>query len=153
MKILKRYLIAAVACAGLGSVALTFSADPPPSPKKPVQKTDEDQPVKDANKWMEIKLHSSQEIFAALSRGDAKAIETPARRMLLLNVLEQWKSNKPYMDHSQYEAQLNAFEYAVKELARTGRDNNINDSLDAYVALTKSCVRCHQIVRDAAAKK
>jgi hypothetical protein len=153
MRIQTTLFIAVAGIAGLSSVALTFSADPPASSTKRTQKTDEEPSAKDANKWMEIKLHSSQEIFAALSRGDAKGIETPARRMLLLNVLEQWKSNKPYMDHSQYEGQLNAFEYAVKELARTGRDNNINDALDAYVALTKSCVRCHQIVRDSAPKK
>jgi len=144
--------IAVLAFIGSTGIVL-IAADPPPSPKKPATNPDEDQQSKDANKWMQIKLHSSQEIFAALSRGDAKAIETPARRMLLLNVLEQWKSNKPYLDHSQYEAQLNAFEYAVKELARTGRDNNINDALDAYVAMTKSCVRCHQVVRDPVSKK
>jgi hypothetical protein len=145
-------VIAMLAFIGSTGIVLT-AADPPSSPKKPAQSTDKDQEAKDANKWMQIKLHSSQEIFAALSRGDAKAIETPARRMLLLNVLEQWKSTKPYMDHSQYEAQLNAFEYAVKELARTGRDNNIDDALDAHVALTKSCVRCHQLVRDPVSKK
>jgi hypothetical protein len=152
MTIRRTVLVAAFAATGLASVALSGAADPPPSATKPVQKSDEEQ-QKEANKWMQMKLHSSQEIFAALSRGDAKAIETPARRMLLLNVLEQWKSNKPYMDRSEYEAQLNAFEYAVKELARTGRDNNINGALDAYVSLTRSCVRCHQVIRDPASKK
>jgi hypothetical protein len=152
MMIRRTFLVAAFATAGLAGVGLTGAADPPPSPTKPVQKSAEEQ-QKEANKWMQIKLHSSQEIFAALSRGDAKAIETPARRMLLLNVLEQWKSNKSYMDHSEYEAQLNAFEYAVKELARTGRDNNINGALEAYLSLTKSCVKCHQVIRDPASKK
>jgi hypothetical protein len=152
MTIRRTFLMAALVAAGVASVALSRAAAPPPSPTKPIQKSDEDQ-QKDANKWMQMKLHSSQEIFAALSRGDAKAIETPARRMLLLNVLEQWKSNKPYMDRSEYEAQLNAFEYAVKELARTGRDNNINDALDAYISLTKSCVRCHQVIRDPGPQK
>jgi hypothetical protein len=152
MKNRKPLLLAAFTCAGLASLAVTVAADPKTETRKPAQGTNEEQ-AKDANKWMQMKLHSSQEIFAALSRGDAKAIEAPARRMLVLNVLEQWKSNKPYMDHSDYEAQLNAFEFAVKELARTGRDNNLNDALDAYLALTKSCVRCHQVVRDPAPKK
>jgi len=107
----------------------------------------------DPNKWMEIKLKSSQEILAALARGDAKSIETYARRMLLLNVLEQWKTTKPYVDNSAYDAQLNAFEFATKELARTGKAGDINGALDSYVLLTKSCVKCHQVIRDGEAKK
>jgi len=107
----------------------------------------------DANKWMEIKLRSSQEILAALARGDAKAIETNARRMLVLNFLEQWKTKKAYVDHSDYDAQLNAFEYATKELVRTGKGGNIEGALEAYGLLTKSCVKCHQVIRDAGTKK
>lgn len=107
----------------------------------------------EANKWMEVKLKSSQEILAALARGDAKSIETAARRMLLLNVLEQWKTTKPYVDNSAYDAQLNAFEFATKELARTGKAGDINGALDSYVLLTKSCVKCHQVIRDGEARK
>jgi hypothetical protein len=147
MRIQKTLFIAAFVATGFAAVATTFPADPAPAPKQADKKEEE------VNKWMQMKLHSTQEIFAAMSRGDAKAIETPARRMLVLNVLEQWKSNKPYMDHSEYEAQLNAFEYAVKELARNGRDNNIDGALEAYLSLTKSCVKCHQVVRDPGAKK
>ncbi len=102
---------------------------------------------------MQSKLTLSQEIFAAMTRGESKAIETAARRMLVINIMEQWKANKPYMDSTEYDAQLNAFEYAVKELARNGRDNNINGALDAYVLLSKSCVKCHQAIRDTDSKK
>ena len=84
MRIRTTLFIAVVGIAGFASVARTFSADPPASSTKRSDKAAEEQSVKDANKWMEIKLHASQEIFAALSRGDAKAIETPARRMLLI---------------------------------------------------------------------
>jgi len=152
MRTRKIPLLVALTTAGLAVLAMAVAADPQ-QPSAPANRNTDEEQAKDPNKWMQIKLHSSQEIFAALSRGDARAIETPARRMLVLNVLEQWKSNKPYLDHSQYESQLNAFEYAVKELARAGRDNKINDALDAYIALTKSCVRCHQVIRDPVAKK
>jgi len=149
MRAQKTLAIAALVATGFASVAITWSADPA-SPVKAAEKQ-KDEPI-DENKWMQMKLHSSQEIFAAMTRGDVKAIETPARRMLLLNVLEQWKSNKPYMDRSEYEAQLNAFEYAVKELARTGRDGNINGALEAYLSLTRSCVKCHEVIRDPGSK-
>jgi hypothetical protein len=124
----------------------------PQAAQKPADDDDE-KASEAANKWMQIKLHSSQQILAALARGDSKDIETNARRMLVLNVLEQWKMKKNYVDHSDYDAQLNAFEYATKELARSGRANDINGALEAYNLLTKSCVKCHQVIRDADVKK
>ncbi len=142
----QRWSIGLVAVAGMG-VALVASAQAPPVAGKAAADAAGKSPD-EVNKWMQSKLTSSQAIFAALTTGDAKAIETNARRMLLLNVMEQWKSNRPYMDHTDYEAQLNAFEYAVKELARTGREKDIDGALDAYVMLSKSCVKCHQTVRD-----
>lgn len=100
-----------------------------------------------------MKSHSSQEILAGLSRGDGKAIETNARRMLVLNFLEQWKTNQAVKNHSDYDAQLNAFEYATKELVRAGQSNDIDGALEAYLLQSKSCVRCHQLISDVAAAK
>ena len=133
---------------GLALTGLMMTENPQSAAQQAAQEPDE-QSRKESNKWMESKLRFSQEIFAALTRGDAKTIETNARRMLMVNIVEQWKVKKPYMDSSEYEAQLNAFEYATKELARTSRNNNIGGASDAYVLLAKSCVKCHQVLRDA----
>ena len=137
-----------VIVSGLTFGGLMMTA-PSHSSGQPASQTSDGQSRQEHNKWMESKLRFSQEIFAALTRGDAKQIETNARRMLMVNIVEQWKVDKPYMDSSEYEAQLNAFEYATKELARTGKNNNISGACDAYVLLAKSCVKCHQLLRDA----
>ena len=73
--------------------------------------------------------------------------------MLVLNLLEQWIADKPFMNRSNYQAQLNAFEYATKELVRTGSSNDIDGALEAYGRLAHSCVKCHQLIRDVPARK
>jgi hypothetical protein len=105
-----------------------------------------------ANKWMQVKLRSSQEIFAALTQGDSKAIEVAAGRMLLMNALEEWRNDSKFTRHADYDAQLNAFEYATKELIRTAKHKDIDGALEAYTRLARSCVKCHQVIRDAPAE-
>ena len=142
-----------VVVAGFG--ALSARGEPQTKDQKPTTASQGGEKKKetDSNTWMRMKLHSSQEIFAGLSRGDGKAIETNARRMLVLNFLEQWRTGQTAKNHSDYDAQLNAFEYATKELVRAGQSNDIDGALEAYLLLSKSCVRCHQLIRDVAAAK
>jgi hypothetical protein len=121
--------------------APTSGAAKAASTEKPASKEESD-------KWMHIKLKASQEIFAGLTHGDAKKIEDNSRRMLVLNLLEQWRRDNDFTRQSEYDAQLNAFEYATKELIRTSHDKDIGGALDAYVLLSKSCVKCHQLIRD-----
>src|SRR4051812_32615172 len=92
-----------IATAGVVCSSWTAFGDPQAASPKAPRANDDEQSPKDANKWMHIKLHASQEIFAAMTRGDAKAIETNARRMLLVNVMEQWIADKPYMIRSEYD--------------------------------------------------
>ena len=106
----------------------------------------------EVDKWMLIKLKASQEIFAGLTNGEAKKIENNARRMLVINVLEQWRRDNDFAKTSEYEAQLNAFEYATKELIRTSHHEDIDGALDAYIRLSQSCVKCHQLIRDVPTK-
>ncbi len=159
MRLHRISLAAAVVLTGLVGFSIHVNGDPQaPASTKPRATEGKDgkdgkEALAEANKWMQVKLHSSQEIFAAMTRGDAKSIETNARRMLVINVLEQWIADKPYMNQSEYEAQLNAFEYATKELVRTGHNNDMDGALDAYVLLSKSCVKCHQVLRDGQSKK
>lgn len=150
---LRRILPLAVALTGVIGVSFRVLGDPQTSGTAKPRTSDAGDAHSDANKWMQVKLHASQEIFAAMTRGDTKEVETNARRMLVISVLEQWIADKPYMNRSEYEAQLNAFQYATKELVRTGHNNDVGGALDAYVMLSKSCVKCHQVLRDGQSKK
>ena len=50
----------------------------------------ESTPQTEHDRWMAVKLSSSQHVFEALTRGDFQQLETSARRMQVLNLLEQW---------------------------------------------------------------
>ena len=152
MKRRRLTLLAALSVLSLAGSALTDFGNAQPTVKKAPQE-DDDKSATNANKWMRLKLHSSQEIFAALTRGDGQQIEMNARRMLVLNLLEKWIADNPLTDQSDYQAQLNAFEFATKELVRTGKSNDIDGALHAYGLLANSCVKCHQLIRDVPAKK
>ena len=102
----------------------------------------------DHDGWMELKLRSSQQVFESLTHGEFDKIETAARRMLVLNLLEQWMKRKEFTRQSEYKGQLNAFEFSVKELVRHAEDNNTEGALEAYVTMSRSCVRCHELIRD-----
>ncbi len=98
--------------------------------------------------WMAAKLTHAQQIFAHLTNGDLKSLEGSARRMQVMNILEHWGRDTNFTNKSGYQGQLNAFEFATKELIRHAGDNNVDGALKAYVSMSQSCVRCHQLIRD-----
>lgn len=149
------WMMLAVVTAGAGVLVRSVPAYFEDPPAKTGEAATIGKPVtkEEADKWMRIKLKSSQQILAGLTSGDPKAIEENARRMLVLNVLENWQRENKLTRQSDYEAQLNAFEFATKELIRTGHDKDIDGALEAYTMLTKSCVKCHQLIRDQGAAK
>lgn len=107
---------------------------------------------RDIDRWMQIKLKSSQEVFAGLMNGDFEAVRTNVRRMQVLGLMEAWSRRRgEYVGRSDYEKQLNAFDDATKELLREADRSDVEGTLEAYVKLSRSCVRCHQVVRDAPA--
>ncbi len=117
---------------------------PKESNKEPVaaQKEDEE------DRWMHAKLETSQQIFAGLTRGDLETVKTRARGMLVIGVLENWLRKNEFTKKSAYQGQLNAFEFANKELIRQAEDGNIDGTLDAWLRLSRSCVECHKLFRD-----
>lgn len=119
-----------------------------PNPKTLVKPEQAGLNQAEANKWMQIKLHSSQEILAGLTNGDFQKIEDQSRRLLVFNILENWRRENSLARDSEYQGQLNAFEFATKELARNAQSKNIDGALDSYVLLTRSCVECHKVIRD-----
>lgn len=102
----------------------------------------------DADKWMKLKLLSSQQILNGLALADFQQIEESSRRMLVLNTLENWLRQNEFTRKSDYQKQLNNFEFAGKEILRNAQEKNIDGALEAYVSLTRSCVECHKVIRD-----
>lgn len=145
---LRKHKLLMAALLGLTPVSLLLSDD---DAKYATPPTTVPQDQREVDRWMEIKLHSSQEVFAGLTNGDFQKVQRNARRMQVFNLLEQWSTRRgEYRRRSDYEGQLNAFEYATKELVRQSGERNIEGTLKAYVDLSQSCVRCHELIRDVA---
>lgn len=102
----------------------------------------------DRDTWMQVKLTSAQQILEHLTSGDFQKLETSSRRMQVLNFMEQWSRDAEFTQKSEYQGQLNVFEFATKELIRHAQDRDIDGSLKAYTKLTESCVNCHKLIRD-----
>ncbi len=126
-------------------MAFPLYGDPAPSSGKQVTTP---QNKAEANKWMQIKLKSSQEILAGLTQGDFKKVEDQGRRLLVFNILENWRLENKLVNDSDYQGQLNAFEFATKELVRYANSKDIDGALNSYQLLTRSCVECHKLIRD-----
>ena len=107
----------------------------------------------DANAWMVAKLNGSQNILAHLTNGDLGAVATDARRMQVMTYLEQWLTASDVEEHSAYRGQMNTFEFSTKELIRHAEDGNVDGALDSYVDMTRTCVKCHKLIRDVPAAK
>jgi hypothetical protein len=127
-------ILVAVSAVVLTSVAPSWADDEPAG-------TDHD-------RWMAAKLVASQNIVADLTHGDFESLEENARRMQVINLLEQWMRDSEFERKSEYEGQLNSFEFATKELVRHAGDRNTEGALQAYLDMTASCVHCHELIRD-----
>lgn len=114
---------------------------------KPAQ-NDELPPETAVDRWMQIKLSATQSALANLTKGDFVRLERDAGRLLITNILEKWLKENEQTQQSAYQGQLNAFEFAVKELQRHSRDHNTEGALQAFLRLNESCVRCHMLIRD-----
>ena len=119
---------------------------PKDSEKEPVAAKKENE----GDRWMQAKLHSAQQIFAGLTQGDLDVVKKRAQYMAVVNVLEDWLKKSEFKKKSAYQGQLNAFEFANKELIRHAEDDNIDGALEAWVKLSRSCVECHKLIRDPA---
>lgn len=120
---------------------------------KKKSKDDQNEPVaskkeSEADRWMHAKLNYAQQIFAGLTEGDLEIVKKRAQLMAVVNVLEDWAKRGEFKKKSAYQGQLNAFEFANKELIRNADDDNIDGALEAWLKLSRSCVECHKLIRD-----
>ena len=97
---------------------------------------------------MKAKQLHAQRIFAGLTEGDFKKIEAGASAMYGAGVLEKWLAGRKFDQAHVYEGQVNTFEQSVKELAHHARQKDIEEALDSYIMMSRTCVRCHRMLRD-----
>lgn len=116
----------------------------------PAQDRTDNKNADDQDAWMQSKLAGSQQILADLTHADLESVAADARRLQVMNYLEKWLASSELSEVSEYRGQLNAFEYSTKELIRHADDGNVDGALDAYLAMTRTCVECHKLLRDAA---
>jgi cytochrome c556 len=113
------------------------------------QKQSQAPPATDAPKsfdfWMTAKLKESQEIFAALTKGDFQTIAESASVLKTLNKIEGFVRKR----NPKYRYQLRAFEFAIEEIENQAEKENIEGVVLGFNQLTISCVHCHNQLRDA----
>ena len=153
MKALKTSLAASLVLAGAW---MLFAADDPPKKSNaPTKQTETSEgPAKvsqdkeQQNRWMELKLRNSQELFAELTHGNLDAVGKRARTMQAAEFMEYWIRGREFRQRSEYHAQVNRYQFAIRELARNAEDDDLDGSLEAWISLNRSCIACHKLLRD-----
>jgi len=98
---------------------------------------------------MNVKLQTSQKIFAALTEADYETILESTNTLKMLSTLEGFVRRRD----PRYHTQLRTFEFAVEEIQRQAKKENIEGVVLGFNQLTLSCVNCHKQLRDASASK
>jgi len=100
------------------------------------------------DRWMQMKLASSQLIFTELTRGNLEGVARQARAGQVVDALEYWLRGREFRQQSEYHKQLNRYQFATRELARHADDGNIDGALESWLDVNRSCVECHKLLRD-----
>ncbi|TWU25825.1 hypothetical protein [Bythopirellula polymerisocia] len=99
------------------------------------------------NFWMDVKLKKSQEIFAALTEADYETITDCAKQLHTLGEFEGFvRKGTPG-----YVTQLRSFQFAVAEIEKQAKQENIEGVTLGFQQLTLSCVHCHIALRQESA--
>ena len=93
--------------------------------------------------WMDLKLKESQTIFAALATADYSTIVESTEGLKALSSLEGFvRRSTPG-----YRIQLRSFEYALEEMRKQAKAQNIEGVALGFHQMTLSCVNCHKAIR------
>ncbi|QEG35613.1 hypothetical protein [Bythopirellula goksoeyrii] len=95
------------------------------------------------NFWMDVKLQKAQAIFAALTEADYKSIIDSAKQLRTLSEFEGFvRKGTP-----DYVTQLRSFQFAVLEIEKQAKRENIEGVTLGFQQMTLSCVHCHNALR------
>jgi hypothetical protein len=91
------------------------------------------------------KLTNAQKLLEGLATAKFDKIEKHANELIRISKTAEWLAASK---NPRYEQFSNEFQRAAEEVARKAKDKNMDGVTLAYFDLTKSCVRCHQHLRE-----
>ncbi|HZZ78661.1 MAG TPA: hypothetical protein VFE62_09090 [Gemmataceae bacterium] len=90
------------------------------------------------------KLQNSQKLLEGIAMGKFDKIEKHANELVRISKTAEWLANK----QPRYQQFSNEFQQAAENIASKARAKNMDGVTLAYFDLTRSCVRCHQYLRE-----
>lgn len=100
--------------------------------------------VKERNALMQLKLANSQLVLSGVATADFKQIEEGGENLVRLSKKAEFQMAKV----ADYERLSEEFRRSAEALVQASRNKNIDGAALAYVDLTRSCVKCHQRIRE-----
>ena len=94
--------------------------------------------------FMRKKLESSSTILEGLTVEDSEMIERGAKELLKLSKVEKWQV---FVD-SEYREYSDGFRTTVKKLEEAAKKGNFDNAALQWFDTMKSCIECHQHVRN-----
>ncbi len=98
---------------------------------------------------MHLKLEYSKKVLEGLTLENYETIVKNARALKALSEAAEWEV--PTIPNAgEYVVFTTEFQRLTDELAKKGREKNIDGATLAYLRLTMNCVNCHKYVRQLA---
>ena len=94
---------------------------------------------------MIAKLQNSQKLLEGIALGKFDMIEKHANELIRISKTAEWLAAHKT---PRYELFCNEFQRAAEEIGTKAKAKNMDGVTLAYFDLTKSCVRCHQHLRE-----
>ena len=116
------------------------SAEPPPLRQLPTVLIHDDPGLQ-----MRAKLDRSKKIFEAVIRQDFDSVSCAARELKRIAAATDW----PLESDTEFERYRAQFEVQCDDLDRLAKGNSSNGIQITFLAMTETCIRCHDHVRDA----
>jgi hypothetical protein len=92
------------------------------------------------NRVMRDKLYQSQKILEAVVTSDWLALEDHSRELERLTGDSRWAVLK----YPEYAKHSDAFRRAVSNLRQAAEAHDLDETPNAYVAVTRRCIDCHR---------
>lgn len=101
------------------------------------------QPSEALKTFMRVKLVHSQKVLEGLVEEDYPKIAKNAQELSLLSLAEMWQvlNTEEYVDFSR------KFRSAADELSKAAKKKNLEQTTQAFNAVTTRCVECHKYLR------
>jgi hypothetical protein len=101
-------------------------------------------PAEPLKQLMFDKMKNAQLVLEGLAMADFAKIRRGGEDLIRLSKTAEWMVRKT----PQYELQSNEFRRAAEVMVQKAREKNIDGVTLAYMDLVRSCVRCHEYVRE-----